>query len=552
MSKKSTNMLIILDGWGVAPKSEGNAIELARKPFFDSLIAKYPYARLDATGLAVGLSENERSGSEAGHINIGAGRIVKQDSQIINEDIQSGKFFHNPRIRRTINHALVQNVDFHLMGLLSDSDSPHSDPGHLYAILQMAKDAGLNNVYLHLFTDGRDTFEKNSLHFLKSLQEKMEEIGVGKIATVGGRYYAMDRVKHWDRMQRAYDTMVLGEGAKSDSAEQAIRDSYGHGLTDEFIIPTVIVDENNEPVARIKDNDAVLFFNLRGDRARQMTKLLTVSEMKDYRNRKNALHGIFMCTLTDYGQDLPVQIAYESQAVEDTLPKVLQNLTQLYIAEAEKYPHITYFINGGHREPVDGEDRERIASKNVFSYDQKPEMSAGEITKTIISSIERGTYDFIAVNYANADMVGHTGNLKAAIVAIEFLDKCLEKVVTKVLESGGMAIITADHGNADEMIDPATGNVSTMHSKNPVPLIIIKEGLNKENCKLKNNGVLGNVAPTLLDVFGIPKPRTMVLGSLVCHKGECASLSDVGIVAHDSEFIADCSVCEQKQGKKCG
>jgi 2,3-bisphosphoglycerate-independent phosphoglycerate mutase len=522
--KKPTNMLIILDGWGVAPKSDGNAIESAKKPFFDSLVAEYPYAELNATGLAVGLSENERSGSEAGHINIGSGRIVKQDSQIINEDIQSGKFFQNPRIRRTLDHAHSQDVDFHLIGLLSDSDSPHSDPEHLYALLQMAKSAGLKRVYLHLFTDGRDTFEKNSMHFLGHLRDKMQELGIGEIATIGGRYYAMDRVKHWDRLQRAYDSMVLGEGARSDSAEQAIRDSYNHGLTDEFIVPTVIVNKANKPVAIIKENDAVLFFNLRGDRARQLTKMLTMPEMKDYKNRKNALKKVFMCTLTDFGQDLPVQIAYESQAVEDTLPKVLTDFKQLYIAEAEKYPHITYFINGGHREPVDGEDREKIASKNVFSYDQKPEMSAGEITKVIVSNIEYGVYDFIAVNFANADMVGHTGNLRATISAVEYLDKCLEKVVTLVLESGGAAIITADHGNADEMIDPETGNVSTMHSKNPVPLIIVKEGWEKEKMNLKLHGVLGNVAPTLLEVLGVPKPKAMVLGSLICHKGDSCSV----------------------------
>ncbi|MDD3191034.1 MAG: 2,3-bisphosphoglycerate-independent phosphoglycerate mutase [Candidatus Pacebacteria bacterium] len=513
--KKPTNVMIILDGWGVAPKSEGNAIELAKKPFFDSLVKKYPYAELNATGLAVGLSENERSGSEAGHINIGAGRIIKQDSQIINEDIESGKFFKNPRIKRTLNHAMVQKKDLHIVGLLSDSDSPHSDPGHLYALLKMAKDAGLKDVYLHLFTDGRDTYEKRALHFLGELRDKIDEIGIGKIATIGGRYYAMDRVKHWDRLQRAYDVMVLGEGAKSDSPEQAIKDSYNHGLTDEFIIPTVIVNKRGKPIAKIKDGDAVIFFNLRGDRARQMTKLITVSEMRDYKNRTHKLSGIFMCTLADFGQDLPVQIAYVSQAVDDTLPKVLKDYKQLYIAEAEKYPHVTYFINGGHREPVDGEDREKIVSKNVFSYDQRPEMSAEDVTDVIVSNIEHSVYDFILVNYANADMVGHTGNLKATICAVEFLDKCMERVISKVLESGGLAIITADHGNADEMIDPETGYVSTMHSKNPVPFIIAKKGFNKENCRLKENGVLGNVAPTLLDLLKIPKPKAMVIGSLI-------------------------------------
>jgi len=514
-TKKPTNMLIILDGWGVAPKSEGNAIELARKPFFDSLVEKCPYTTLNATGLAVGLGKNERSGSEAGHTNIGAGRIVKQDSQIINEDIASGKFFKNPRLLRTIDYVLANKKDLHLMGLLSDSDSPHSDPKHLYALMQMAKNAGVQNLYLHIFTDGRDTYKKKSLCFLSELRKKIEEIGIGEIATIGGRYYGMDRVKHWDRLQKAYDAMVLGKGVKSRFPEQAIESSYVQGITDEFIVPTVIVRESGEPVARIKENDAVIFFNLRGDRGRQMTRLLSSPEMKDYKDRRNEAKGIFMCTLADFGQDLSVQVAYASQMVQETLPKVLSGRKQLYIAEAEKYPHVTYFLSGGHSEPVDGEDRQKVASKNVASYALAPEMSAGEVTDIIVSDIENSAYDFILVNYANSDMVGHTGDIKAATHAIEFLDKCLEKVVGEVLASGGFAIITADHGNSDEMIDPITGYVSTMHSKNPVPFIIVKDGITRENCKLKRNGVLGNVAPTLLDLMDVLKPEMMDRESLI-------------------------------------
>ncbi len=515
MIKKPTNILIILDGWGIGPKSKGNAIELAEKPFFDSLVKKYPYTTLNATGLAVGLSENERSGSEAGHLNIGAGRIVKQDSQIINEDIESGKFFKNPRIIRTINHALVKKTDLHLIGLLSDSDSPHSDPKHLYALLEVAKKKKIRQVYLHLFTDGRDTYKKRALVFLRDLNDKIRKIGIGKIATIGGRYYGMDRVKHWNRLQRAYDAMVLGEGSKSSSAERAVKDSYMEGLTDEFIVPTVILNDKEEPVARIKDGDAIIFFNLRGDRARQFVKLFVLDRIAGYRGRRRKLKNIFACTLTDFGPDLPVQVAYYSQAIENTLPKVMKSFKQLYISEAEKYPHITYFLNGGHKNPIGGEDREKIPSPNVFSYNQQPEMSAEDITKVIVSNIEHSVYDFIAVNYANADMVGHTGNLRAAKTAIEFLDKCLRKVVEKILESGGTAIITADHGNADEMIDLKTGEALTMHSKNPVPFILVKRGLNKKNCTLKDNGILGNVAPTLLDMLNVRKPKEMVLESLV-------------------------------------
>ncbi|MDP2753481.1 MAG: 2,3-bisphosphoglycerate-independent phosphoglycerate mutase [Nitrospirota bacterium] len=513
--KKPTNILIILDGWGTAPKNRGNAIELAKKPFFDSLIRKYPNTVLNATGLAVGLSEDERSGSEAGHINIGAGRIVKQDSQIIREDIESGKFFKNQRILRTINHALVEKRKLHFIGLLSEIDSPHSDPEHLYALLKLAKQKKIRQVYLHLFTDGRDTYVKGATIFLKELNAKMKEIGIGKIATIGGRYYGMDRIKHWDRLQRAYDVMVLGEGNRSISAEKTVENSHKQGLTDEFIIPTVIVDSKNRPIAKIKDNDAIIHFNIRGDRARQFTKLFVLDNIIGYENRSRKLKNIFFCALADFGPDLPAQVAYPSQAIEGTLPFVMKDLKQLYIAEDEKYPHITYFLNGGHKDPVGGEDREQIMSPNVFSYDQKPEMSAEDITKVLVANIKYNVYDFIAVNYANADMVGHTGNLKATITAVEFLDKCLKQAVEKVLESEGTAIITADHGNADEMIDFKTGEVMTMHSKNPVPFIIVRNGYSKKKCKLKNNGVLGNVAPTLLDILNIKKPNDMVLGSLL-------------------------------------
>ena len=515
MFKKPTNILIILDGWGVAPKNKGNAIELAKKPFFNNLVKKYPYTMLNATGLAVGLSENERSGSEAGHFNIGAGRIIKQDSQIIREDIESGKFFKNPRILRTINHALAEKKNLHFIGLLSELDSPHSDPDHLYSLLKIAKQKKIKQVYLHLFTDGRDTYKKRALVFLKDLRAKIKEIGIGEIATIGGRYYGMDRVKHWDRLQRAYDTMVLGEGNKSNSVEKVIEDTYKQGLTDEFIPPTVIINNKNNPIVKIKDNDAIIHFNVRGDRARQFTKLFVLDDILGYENRSHKLKDIFYCTLTDFGPDLPVQVAYSSQAVKSTIPYILKNFKQLYIAEAEKYPHITYFLNGGHKNPIGGENRQRIMSPNVFSYDQQPEMSSADITKVIVSNIEYSVYDFIVVNYANADMVGHTGNLKATITAVEFLDKCLKQVIEKILESGGTAIVTADHGNADEMIDLKTGEEMTMHSKNPVPFIIAKNGFRKENLKLKSNGVLGNVAPTLLDVLKIEKPEEMVLGSLV-------------------------------------
>jgi len=513
--KKPTNILIILDGWGVGPKNKGNAIELSQKPFFDSLVKKYPYTTLNATGLAVGLSENERSGSESGHLNIGAGRIVKQDSQIINEEIESGKFYKNPRILRTMNYSLVKKVNLHFIGLLSDSDSSHSDPKHLYALLRLAKNKNVKQVYFHFFTDGRDTNKRKALVLLEDLKRETKKVGLGKVASIGGRYYGMDRVKHWSRIQKAYDAMVIGRGNISSSPEDAVRDSYKKGLTDEFIIPTVIVDKDNKPVAKIRDEDAVIFFNLRGDRARQFTKLFVVDDIIDYKNRRHKLKGIFACTLTDFGPDLPVQVAYYSQAIENSLPYVMRNFRQLYIAEAEKYPHITYFLNGGHKDTIGGEDRENIPSPNVFSYDQKPEMSAEDITDVIVSNIEHSVYDFIAVNYANADMIGHTGNIKAAISAVEFLDRCLRRVIERTLNTGGLAVITSDHGNADEMLDLKTGEALNMHSKNPVPFILVGRNFKERGCKLRENGILGNVAPTLLDALDIKKPEEMVLGSLI-------------------------------------
>ncbi len=512
---KPTNILIILDGWGVAPKSKGNAIELARKPFFDSLKKKYPYTTLNATGLAVGLSENERSGSEAGHLNIGAGRIIKQDSQIINEDIESGDFFKNPRLRRTINYAKIHRSSLHLMGLLSNSDSPHSDPKHLIALLKMAKNSGVKNIFLHLFTDGRDAFPYQSLEFLEKLDKEIKKIGAGKIASVTGRYYAMDRVKHWKRLEKTYETIILGRGEKTYSAREAIKKAHQKKISDEFIQPTVIVDRNNQPIGQVKDRDALIFFNLRGDRGRQLTKLFTLDNIIGYEDREKELKKIFMSTLTDFGPDLPVQVAYPSREIESTLPYVMRDFKQLYISEAEKYPHITYFFNGGYKDPVGGEDRIRIPSLEVSSYDQKPEMSAREITGIITDNIKHQVYNFIAVNYANTDMVGHTGNLKATISAVETIDKCLKQVITEILNNNGLAIITADHGNADEMIDPKTRQVSTMHSKNPVPFIIIKKGLNKKNCPLRSGGILGDIAPTLLDLLDIPKPKEMTERSLV-------------------------------------
>lgn len=526
LEKRKPVILMILDGWGIALPSKGNAVALADTPVFDKLYNNYPNTLLNATGKAVGLEENEASGSEAGHMNIGSGRIVIQDSTYISENINQGKFFYNPRLRRAINHANHYRSKLHLLGLLSGNDSPHSKMDHLLALLVMSKKLHVKEVYLHLFTDGRDTLPRSALRYLKELEKIMSSVGIGKIASISGRYWAMDRAKHWDRLFHAYDALVNGKGLRAKSAEEAIRDAYNKGMTDEFIEPTVItkrtVDKNDrknimeEPIAKIEDNDAVIFYNLRSDRARQFTKFFVSDDIDHFNGRENKLKNLFFAAMTDFGPDLAVQTAFPGQEIEMTLPVVFKNIRQLYIAESEKYAHITYFFNGGFANPVGGEDRIMIESPNVSSYDQKPEMSAYEINKVIADTLKNDIYDFIAVNFANADMLGHTGNIGAAIRGIEAVDKCVGDIISIIKEKNGIAFITADHGNADEMMDLKTGEILTMHSKNPVPFIIATD--DKElsvKMKLRRDGVLGDIAPTILDLMGIGKPKEMTRESLI-------------------------------------
>ncbi len=512
-------VLIILDGWGIAPASKGNAITLADTPVMDKLYKECPSTLLNATGKAVGLEENETSGSEAGHMNIGAGRVVLQDSTFISESINQGKFFHNVKLRLAINHARANKSKLHIMGLMSGNDSPHSKLIHLLALLVLIKRVGMKEVYLHLFTDGRDTLPRSALKYLDEVEKNIASVGIGKIATISGRYWAMDRAKHWDRLYHAYDAIANGIGLRAESAEEAIKNAYGKGLTDEFVEPTIITrriaDANNrkniseEPIARIEDNDAVIFFNLRSDRARQFAKFFVSDNIDHFEGRKSKLKNLFFVALTDFGPDLKVQTAYSGCEIEMALPAVLKNTKQLYIAESEKYAHITYFFNGGFANPVGGEDRIMIESPNVSSYDQKPEMGAAEITKVIIESLKNNIYDFIAVNFANADMLGHTGNIGAAIRGIETVDGAVGDIMKIVNEKKGVAFIAADHGNADEMIDLKTGEILTMHSKNPVPFIIAGAGAEKQSIKLRSRGVLGDIAPTILETMKIAKPEKM-------------------------------------------
>lgn len=509
--KRKPVVLIILDGWGIAPPSKGNAIHLADTPNMDKLWQKFPHTTLNATGRAVGLSENELSGSEAGHLNIGAGRIIKQDSQYISESISEGSFFRNPVLKKAFNWVKDKKSDMHFMGLMSSRDSAHSDPDHLQALLIMAKKEKLNQVFLHIFTDGRDVPPRSAQKYLKKLQAVIKTIGLGQIATVSGRYWSMDRTKNWDRLEKAYQVIVKGRGEKAASAKEAIEQGYNEGLTDEFILPTVII-KDKKPIAKVGDNDGIILFNLRSDRTRQFTKLFVLDKINGFKKKWSRLKNLCFTALTEVGSDLPIQIVFPSHKVEKSLPWILQDLKQLYIAETEKYAHVTYFFNGGYDKPVGGEERIIIKSPPVASYDQKPEMSAFKITETVTKSIKGDVYDFITINFANPDMLGHTGNMAAAIKGVETVDKCLGEIVKEVLTKEGTVLITADHGNVDEMIDLKNGQPLTMHTKNPVPFIVVDD---REIEKLRKDGILADIAPTILELMGRKKPKVMTGSSLI-------------------------------------
>jgi 2,3-bisphosphoglycerate-independent phosphoglycerate mutase len=530
-NKKSPTVLIILDGYGIAPPSNGNAITLAKKPNIDRLFGVYPSTTLCATGTCVGLEDHKMSGSEAGHMNIGAGRIIKQDSKYISDSIKDGSFFMNPAIIGAVKHvkknarldsqeSIVdarQGGNFHVMGLMGNADSPHSNPEHFRAILKLAKKNNVTEVYCHLFTDGRDSYPKSALEHLKYFRKIMAEEGIGKIATLSGRFYAMDRAKNWKRLTLAYDSMVFKRGEEANSAEEAIAKAYENNLTDEYLLPTVIC-EQGQPVAQIKGNDSVIFFNFRSDRARQFSKLFIANDEKSILSDDmpiiDKLKNLYFVALTDFGPGLDEHTAFPEHTIPATLPMVLgQFKKQLYIAETEKFAHVTYFLNGGYADPVDGEDRVMIASKKVDSYATVPEMSAAEITSYVVEKINNDEYDFITINYANADMVGHTGDLRATVKAVEVLDEQVGILTTTVLALDGNLIITADHGNADDMIDFNSDQPNTYHTKNPVPFLLVSEKFKQS--KLRDGGVLGNIVPTILDILEIEKPKLMSKTSLL-------------------------------------
>ncbi len=507
MDKKLT-MLMILDGFGKNPNKEGNAIELANTPNIDELMKKNPTTTIYTSGLAVGLPEGQMGNSEVGHTNIGAGRIVYQELTRITKSIEDGDFFSNQELVAAIENCQKNNSKLHIMGLLSDG-GVHSHMRHLFAVLELAKRKGFEDVYVHCFLDGRDTPPASAEGYILKLEEKMKEKGVGKIATIAGRFYAMDRDKRWQRVQKAYDAMVKGEGVKATSAEMAIEASYQKEVFDEFVEPTVIYS-GDKPVAKIENNDSVIFFNFRPDRAREITRTLVDKDFSNFETEKLNLY--FVC-FTQYDETMPnVHIAFKPTVLKNTFGEYISNngLTQLRIAETEKYAHVTFFFNGGNEKQYPGEDRILIPSPKVETYDMKPEMSAYEVTEKVLEQIENEKYNAIILNFANPDMVGHTGSLDAAIKAVEAIDECVGKIVKAVEKVNGVLLITADHGNAEQMIDYKTGEPHTAHTTNPVPLILV----GMEDVKLKE-GKLADLAPTMLDIMGLAKPEEMTGESLI-------------------------------------
>ncbi|MEI8099047.1 MAG: 2,3-bisphosphoglycerate-independent phosphoglycerate mutase [Sediminibacterium sp.] len=500
MSKKV--ILAIMDGWGLGKIPSADAIQQAHPAFVSSLYSKYPNTTLVTCGEEVGLPDGQMGNSEVGHLNLGAGRIVYQELQRINVAIRTGELTQNPVLLATIQQAKTNNKPLHLLGLVSDG-GVHSHTSHLKAICNICKDAGLTEVYIHAFTDGRDTDPKSGLGYITDIAEFLKG-SVGKIATVSGRYYAMDRDKRWERVKLAYDTLVNAAGPTASNAISAITQSYAAGVSDEFILPTVITDANNQPIAQIKEGDSAICFNFRTDRCREITEVLTQTDFPELGMQKLNLHYTTM-TLYDH-KFKNVQVIFENDNLVNTLGQILEanGKKQIRIAETEKYPHVTFFFNGGREEPFTGESRIMVPSPKVATYDLQPEMSAIEITDKLIPEIENETADFICLNYANTDMVGHTGVFSAAITAALTVDKCVERVVTAALKHNYTVFLTADHGNADFMINE-DGSPNTAHTLNPVPFFIID---NEWKGTVKP-GRLGDLAPTILTVMGLPIPKEM-------------------------------------------
>ncbi|NMC51738.1 2,3-bisphosphoglycerate-independent phosphoglycerate mutase [Candidatus Kuenenbacteria bacterium] len=512
--------LVILDGYGLAPSGAGNAVRLANTPFLNKIFSSYPYTELRAAGESVGLFPGATGNSEAGHLNLGAGRVVWQDLVSISHSIEDGTFFKNAAFLEAIKHTKKNRSNLHIMGLLTGKNSAHAYPDHLDALIRLTREQGVKKVYFHLFTDGRDADKYESYNLLKNILAKLDS-SKELVATIMGRFYGMDRKKEWKRTELAYNCLIDGGARQCEGPLRAIEEAYSRGESDEFISPTIIT-QKGRPLPRIDDNDSVIFFNARSDRARQLTKAFAQKKFNDDNlgsfKRKKVIKNLIFIAMTDFGPDLPgILTAFPSPDVKNTLPMTLRHLRQLYIAETDKYGHMTYFFNGGYASPVGGENRILINSPAVDSYDQTPEMSVGEITSVVIKSVEKKIYDFFGINFANPDMLGHTGNLSATIKGIEFMDKCVKKITeTLVYKNNGLLFLVADHGNAEEMIDIKTGKVDTKHSVNPVPFCIV--GPKKRISfikKLRPGGALSDVAPTILFLLKQDKPGDMTGKNLV-------------------------------------
>ena len=496
-------ILIIMDGFGIRESSVGNAIKAASTPELDVLFSKYPTTKIGASGEDVGLPDGQMGNSEVGHTNIGAGRIVYQDLTKITKSIKDESFFKNEVLTSAMRAVKENNSSLHLMGLLSDG-GVHSHVEHLYALLDMAKSFGLDKVYVHAFLDGRDTPPTSGINYISKCEDYMKKMGVGKIATVMGRYFAMDRDNRWDRVKKAYDAIVLGKGRKNKDVRQAVMASYSNNVTDEFVEPIVCLDNAN-----IKNGDSIVFYNFRPDRARELTRSITQKDFNEF-ERKDALRDIYFVCMTIYDETFKdVDIAFKPEKIINTFGEYISNkdLKQLRIAETEKYAHVTFFFNGGEEKELKGEDRILVPSPKVATYDLKPQMSAVEVTENVLKNLCK--YNVIILNYANCDMVGHTGNFDAAVKAVETVDSCIKKVVDEVLKLNGCAIITADHGNADKMIDE-DGRPFTAHTTSLVPFCVVGY-----ECSLKNTGRLADIAPTMLEILGLEKPKEMLGESLI-------------------------------------
>ena len=513
MSKKTT-VLMILDGYGLNSKVEGNAVAEAKTPVMDKLMKEYPFVKGNASGMAVGLPDGQMGNSEVGHLNMGAGRIVYQELTRITKEIQDGTFFENPALLKAVENCKKNDSAIHFFGLLSDG-GVHSHNTHLYGLLELAKRNGLTKVYVHGFLDGRDTPPASGKEYAEQLDAKMKEIGVGEIASVMGRYYAMDRDNNYDRVKLAYDALTKGEGLTAESGVAAIQASYDRDETDEFVKPTVVV-KDGQPLATIKDKDSVVFFNFRPDRAREITRCFCDDDFKGF-DRPNRVDTTFVC-FSDYDPTIPNKdVAFHKIAVTNTFGEWLaaNNMTQARIAETEKYAHVTFFFNGGVEEPNKGEDRILVNSPKVATYDLKPEMSAYEVCDKLTEAIRSGNYDVIIINFANPDMVGHTGVEEAAIKAVEAVDECVGKAVEAIKEVDGTMFICADHGNAEQLVDYETGAPFTAHTTNEVPFILVNYD---EAYTLKEGGCLADIVPTLIETMGMEKPAEMTGQSLLIKK----------------------------------